>query len=151
MLIIKTGLEILSAITMKSILIYDKLKRFRLICWQLNPEEGGRMVPQNASNYCRNSLRYFQESNILQVRNVTPTVHGNPTLIRNFILMIKITDTVWKAKQKCRYIWRVSSSRMLHRVVPVRTDVSEERISIIRVKRITEPGTLPVTSQLQSS
>jgi hypothetical protein len=36
---------------------------------------------------------------------------------------------------------------MLHRVALVRTDVSEElSVSIIRVTRIDEPGTLAVTS-----
>jgi hypothetical protein len=40
-----------------------------------------------------------------------------------------------------RWLWRMPSSGMLHHVVLVRTDVSEERSSIIRVTRIGELGT----------
>jgi hypothetical protein len=41
-----------------------------------------------------------------------------------------------------RWLWRMTSSRMLRHVILVRTDVSEERFaSIIRVTRIDELGT----------
>jgi hypothetical protein len=46
-----------------------------------------------------------------------------------------------------QWLWRMSSSGLLHHVALVRTDILEERIaSVIRVTRIGELGTLAVTS-----
>jgi hypothetical protein len=46
-------------------------------------------------------------------------------------------SSMWDLRFPRRWLWRTSSSGMLHRVAPVRTDVSEEpSASIIRVTRI---------------